>query len=60
MTETFKAGRDVDAIAIDLPPVRDHFAQIDANAELNLAVVREVLIACFEVFLDSDRARERI
>src|SRR6516162_5727824 len=43
--ESFEAGGDVDAVAVDIALIEDHVAQIDADAELDPLLRRHMRVA---------------
>ena len=58
--QALKACGDVDPVAINLVAIDDDFAQIDANAELDLAIVGKIFIAVFKILLDRCRTEEGV
>ena len=52
--------RNVDAVAVDIVTLHDHVAEIDADAELELAIRRHARIALGLGALHLDRAAERV
>src|SRR5437588_350431 len=54
--QPLETGRDVDAVAEDIPVLHHHVADIDTDAEPHATVFGELLIGLGEVALDLDRA----
>jgi hypothetical protein len=58
--QAFEAGGNIDAVAIDLPPVFDDVAEIDADAELDAPFGRHNGVALGHLELDIDRTAHRV
>ena len=52
----FQPGRDVHAVAENVVSVHDHVAQIDADAELDATILRDIFIPAGHGPLDFGRA----
>src|SRR6202022_2455790 len=58
--ERFDPGGDVDAVAIKIVALDDHVAEIDADAQLDAAVRRDVAVALAYRLLHRDCAAHRV
>ena len=58
--QSFEAGGDVDAVAVDVALVEDDVAEVDADAELDPPLRRHVGVALGHRPLDLDGAAHRI
>ena len=54
--QAFKAGGDVDAVAVDILALHDHVALVHADPKADALRLRHVPLATGHPFLDSDRA----
>jgi len=54
--DTFKAGRDIDAVAKQILAFNDHIAQVDAHPKLDAAILRNLDIPSAHRALDDDGA----
>ena len=57
--QALEPGRDIDAVAENIPVLQHHIADIDADAKLHPAVFFEIVVRMRELVLDVDRALHR-
>ncbi len=58
--EALEAGRDVDAVAVDLLAIHHHVTEVYADAEFHPALGWQIRVFSLERGLDLDRALDRI
>src|SRR5580700_11206105 len=59
LRQPLQPGRDVDAVAIDVLGLGDHVAEIDADAQADALVFRDVMVAAAHCALHLDSAAYR-
>jgi hypothetical protein len=58
--QTLNSGRDVDPVAVDTVFILDHIPKINSDTKLHLAVLRQLSVPGFKLFLDLYSTLQRV